>query len=233
MSTTYRALRASAAAVALSLFATVGATAQESARERAQRTLPPQVYENIEALATEVSASGVPGDPLFSKALEGRAKGVPPGRLLPAIRQYANRLGIARGALGPEASIPTIVAGADAIQRGVSAEVLRSLPRDRPRSPVALLVLAELMESGVPTDRAVALVRQAMVQRTRDAQMLNIPARVRRLIRDGVPPQEAIDRVRRQLRRLRGSNLGPVLSPSDAYYTDRLRRLTTGTSTIG
>ena len=150
----------------------------------------------------------MPGDPLFNKALEGQAKRVPAQLLMPAVRAYAGRLGQARSALGPAASVPLLVAGADAIQRGVPSDALRALPQDRPRSPVALLVLAELLESGVPTDRALEVLRVSMDQRMQDTRMLDIPVRVRRLIRNGVPPQEAIDRVRRMMQRDRGGAFG-------------------------
>jgi hypothetical protein len=141
---------------------------------------------------------------------------------------YGDRLGSARRALGPAADVPLLVAGADALQRGVPATALESLPADRPRSAVALLVLAELHESGVPTDRALAVLRQALDARTDEARMLGITARVRRLIRDGVPPREAIDRVRRTLRRDRG-RVGPPVPPgsepttSDGLLRDRIR----------
>ena len=208
--------------------AATGLTAQESARARAQRTLPPDVFAGVAALANEMADLDIPDGPLFNKALEGTAKRVPAERLLPAIRAYADRLGQARTAFGPAASVPLLVAGADAIQRGVPRDALRSLRSDRPRSPIAVLVLAELLESGVPTDRALAVLRQAMAQRTQDARMLDIPVRVRRLIRDGVPPHEAIDRVRRAMRRNRGGNVGPALPPgtgalSDARLRDRRR----------
>lgn len=216
-----------AAAVALfALAETTPLIAQEpveiTARARAEQTLPPDVFRGVTALADEVSASGVPAEPLFSKALEGMAKRVPPDRLLPAVRAYAGRLGESRMALGDQASIPLVVAGADAIQRGVPREALESLPRDRPRSPVAVLVLAELMESGVPADRAIAVLRQSMDQRIQDRRMLEITARVRRLIRDGVPPHEAIDRVRRAMRRDR--RIGPLPTGDQVISDRRLRR---------
>lgn len=194
---------------------------QATARARARATLPPDVFSELEDLSVEMEAAGVPTEPLFAKALEGAAKRVPPDRLVPAVRVHAGRLRRAREALGPSATAPLLVAGADALQRGVPADALRSLPRDRPRSPVALLVLAELLESGVPTDRALETVAQAMRQRTRDARMLDIPARVRRLVRDGVPPREAIDRVRRMLRRERGGMVGPHLPVGDQPLSDQ------------
>ncbi len=200
-----------------------GLLAQETARDRAQRTLPPEVFRELSALADEAGSAGVPTDPLYAKALEGAAKRVPAGRLMPAVRAYAGRLDVARQALGTEAATPLLVAGADAIQRGVTPETLRNLPSDRPRSPMAVIMLAELLESGVPTDRALAIVREIMVQRMRDDRMLDVSARVRRLIREGLTPQEAIDRVRRNLQRLRDGSAGPPVPPGSGATTDVVR----------
>lgn len=220
--------RATVVAILLSLAGSPGAlsaqAAPETARARAERTLPPEVFRDVSALAQELEASGVPSEALFNKALEGSAKRVPPGRLMPAVRAYGGRLGQARGALGPQASVPLVIAGADAIQRGVPADVIRSLPTDRPRSPVALLVLAELLESGVPADRAVAVLRQSMDLRMQDGRMLDIPARVRRMIRNGVPPREAIDRVRQAIQRDRGGLIGPGGPSGDRPFADRRLR---------
>ena len=209
-------------AVALGM-SVMGLEAQETARDRAQRALPPQVFQELSSMADELGRAGVPEDPLYSKALEGVAKRVPPPMLLPAVRAYADRLGEARLAFGVEATTPLLVAGADAIQRGVPVEALRGLPSDRPRSPLAVVVLADLLESGVPTDRALAVLREIMIQRVRDDRMLDVSARVRRLIRDGLTPQEAIDRVRRNMGRLRDGSLGPPVPPgSEPAIGDRL-----------
>jgi hypothetical protein len=210
--------------IALTALAASSLVAQDTPQERARQTLPPEIFQDLSALAEDLSQAGIPEEPLFNKALEGMAKRVPPERLLPAIRAYAGRLTDARRALGPTASVPLLVAGADALQRGVSPEALRSLPTDRPRSPVALLVLAELLESGVPRDRALAILRQAMEQSAQDARILDITPRVRRLIRQGVPPQEAVDRVRRALERDRGS-IGPPVPPGSQPTTDRVRSI--------
>jgi hypothetical protein len=204
-------------------FAGTGLAAQESARERAQRTLAPQIFEQLSLLAAEMSTSGVPDEPLYVKALEGAAKRVPPERLVPAVREYAARLGEARLAFGAGAPVPLLVAGADALQRGVSREALRSLPSDRPRSPMAVLALAELLEAGVPMGRALEILREAMAQRTADDGMLDISARVRQLIRQGVAPQDAVDRVRRALLRER-ARIGPAVPPgSEPISRDRPR----------
>jgi hypothetical protein len=204
-------------------FSAGGAHAQESARARAQLTLPPAVYAELDALATNLAPEGVPSEPLYAKALEGAAKRVPPDRIVPAVRNYAMRLGEARQALGTSAAVPLLVAGADALQRGVSREALRSLSSDRPRSPLALLALAELVESGVPPERAIAILRDVMAQSTNDGGMLDVAARVRRLVRQGATPQEALDRVLRALQRER-ARVGPAVPPgSEPILRDRPR----------
>jgi hypothetical protein len=197
--------------------------AQETARERARRTLAAPVFTDLSALAADMQTRGIPEEPLFAKALEGAAKRVPPERLVPAVRDYAGRLGQARDALGQDAGVPLLVAGADALQRGVPANTLRSLPTDRPRSPMALLVLAELVESGVPADRALAIVREVMAQRVRDERMLDASARVRMLIRQGVAPRDAVEQVRAMLRNRAGS-VGPAVPPGSQPLTRERRR---------
>lgn len=209
-------------ALALNASAYADGHAQDSARERAQATLPPEVLSDLSSLASSLAAEGVPEEPLYQKALEGAAKRVPPERIVPAVRDYALRLSEARRVLGPDASGPLLVAGADALQRGVSREALRSLPADRPRSPLAVLALAELVETGVPPERAIAMIRDLMSQNPNDGRMLDITARVRMLIRQGATPQEALERVMRALQRER-ARVGPAVPPgSQPLRPDRI-----------
>ncbi len=205
--------------------------AQETARDRARETLPPQVFQEVEALAAGARRDGIPEEPLFNKALEGAAKHVPPERLLPAVVAYASRLGEARGAFGQASTEPLLIAGADALQRGVRLETLRALGQDPGEggaggpggvgpSPMAVLVLADLVESGVPADRALGVLREAMRMRVRDQEMLGISARVRQLLRQGQSPQEAADQVRRALQQGRGSGgMGPPVPPGSEPVT--------------
>ena len=136
---------------------------------------------------------------------------------------FAGRLRVARGAFGPEATGPLLVAGADALQRGVGAEALRGLGEQPGRSPMAVLVLAELVETGVPAERALGLVREAMQRRAREQQMLGLPAQVRRLMQQGRSPQEAVEQVRRALARGRGGGVGPPVPPGSEPVTRQRR----------
>ena len=186
-------------------------SAQETPRTRAQGTLPADVFAQVDAAARAAEQEGIPGDILFNKALEGAAKRVPADRLAPAVEAYAGRLRQARGAFGPEARGPLLVAGADALQRGVGADVLRALGQSPDRSPMACLVLADLMETGVGGDHALSLVREALQRRAREQQMLDMPAQVRRLMRQGRSAQDAVEQVRRGLQRGRG--MTPPVAP--------------------
>ena len=205
---------------------------QETARERARVALPAPVFQEIEALAAEAGRQGIPEEALYNKALEGIAKRVPADRLVPAVGTYAVRLREAQGAFGALANPPLIVAGADAIQRGVEAETLRRLgeerregqpagqPEEAGPTPVAVLVLADLVEAGVPADRALDVLHEAMRMRTREQQMLGISGQVRRLMRQGQSPQDAAEQVRRALMRGRGGGgVGPPIPPGSEPST--------------
>ncbi len=204
--------------------------AQESARERARVALSAGLFQEIDALATQAQREGIPSDPLFNKALEGVAKHVPEAQLLPAVNRYAVRLQEAHGAFGANSPGPLVVAGADALQRGVGVEDLRRLGRGEGGgpgpSPMAVLVLADLVEAGVPAERALGVLQEAMRMRTREQEMLGISAQVRQLMRQGRSPQEAADQVGRALQQGRGGGggVGPPVPPGSEPMTQGRRQ---------
>ena len=201
--------------LALLMAALVGnpLSAQDTPRSRARETLPADLFAQVDAAARAAEQDGIPGDILFNKALEGAAKRVPADRLMPAVEAYAGRLRQARGAFGPGAQGPLLVAGADALQRGVGADLLHGLGQSPDRSPMACLVLADLVETGIGGDHALSLVREALQRRAREQQMLDMPAQVRRLMRQGQSAQDAVDQVRRGLQRQRGGGMTPPVAP--------------------
>ena len=174
-------------------------SAQVDLRNRAREALPPEAFEQVEVLAAEAEAEGIPTDPLFDKAVEGVAKGIPTDRILPAVMAHADRLRLARGVLGTDVGTPVMVAGADALAKGVPSESLREL-RPAERTSMALLVLGDLIEAGVPADEAIAVVREALSRGAADQAMLTIRPTVHRLLSDGRTPTDAADAIRRALR---------------------------------
>ena len=173
--------------------------AQVDLRDRAREALPPEAFEQISVLAAAAEAEGIPTDPLFGKAVEGVAKGIPTDRILPAVAIHADRLRVARGVLGAEVGSPVIVAGADALAKGVPSRSLGEL-RPTERTSMALLVLGDLIQAGVSADEAIAVVREALSHGAADQAMLTIRPTVQRLLRDGRTPTDAADAIRRALR---------------------------------
>ena len=209
--------------------------AQERARDRAREALPAEVFRGIEALARDAARNGTPADPLFSKALEGMAKRVPVDRIIPAVTAYSHRLREAQVAFGPGADESVVVAGADALQRGVDAEALRQLGGEGPGgpggpgqgpgpSPMAVLILADLVEAGVPAQRALGVVHEALRQRAREQEMLGLSGQVRHLMRQGQSPQEAAEQVRKALQRGRGGGMAPPVPPGSEPVTSGRRK---------
>lgn len=202
---------------------------QESARSRARAALPPDVFSDLDQLAGQLAEEGIPSGPLFNKALEGLAKRVPPQRIVPAVNRYAGQLRLARNAFGAAANGPLLVAGADAIQRGVETNILNRLGQREEGgpnlSPMAVLVLADLVEAGVPAERALGVLREAMRMRQNEQQMLGISGRVRQLMRQGQSPQDAAEQVRRAIQRgRRGGGVGPPVPPGSEPVTSTRRQ---------
>jgi len=175
--------------------------AQEEPTQRLRAALPAEGVAEVERIVAAAVESGIPSAPLYDKALEGAAKRVPVPMILRALESYAGRLEESMSLLGSEAPSPSIVAGADALQRGVPGEALRSIGEAAgARTPVALVVLGDLAESGIPTDGAVDAVREALSRNQEPDALLHVPAAVRRLLRDGIPPDRAVRDVTRLMR---------------------------------
>jgi len=224
-------------AVAAALMLASSASAQtgplaSDGRARAQTALPPDVFAQVDQVAARAAQSGVPAEPIWDKALEGAAKRVPPARIAPAVSEYATRLAAAQGALGAGLPADALVAAADALRRGVPATALGQLGEARPRA-MALVVLADLVETGVPVDRALEVVREAIARRTADDEMMAINARVRAAMRQGETPATAAERVRRTIREGRpaatptrdraGPPAPPGSQPRDPTMTPTMR----------
>lgn len=160
--------------------------------DRVRQSFPAEAADEIARIVEDAGATGLPAGPVVGKALEGAAKGVPPDRVVSAVSAYADRLREAAGLL-PEGVPPDgLVAGADALRRGADPEAVREVAgRAGGATPEALVVLGDLTEAGVPADRAVEVVTEALARGRRGQALLAMPAAVRRLTRQGTPPGRA------------------------------------------
>ncbi len=196
------------------------ALGQADVRERARAVLSPPILEAVEGLVRDAEADGLPGDPLFAKALEGAAKGIPETRLVSALDGFAGRLRDAHVLLGPQTPAPLLVAGVDAMTRGVPNETIRALTTAE-RRPITLVVLGDLVQSGIEPPDALSVVREALSRRANDEALLDIPAMARTLMREQATTDEALAALRRRLRDSGGRVGAPAPPGSEPVSRDR------------
>ncbi|HUF27086.1 MAG TPA: hypothetical protein VMM18_08925 [Gemmatimonadaceae bacterium] len=116
----------------------------------------------IVAIADSATLAGLPAelaDKLVSRALLGASRGAAPGAIIDAVRSLAQRMGSAQQALGPARPVE-IDAAAEALRVGVQPLTLSQLRSAQPRGAVdvALVVLVDLVQRGVPVDTASRLI---------------------------------------------------------------------------
>lgn len=139
--------------------------------------------QRIDAARRHADATGIPVSLLDLKVAEGRAKGVPADRIAGAVEIRLSLLSRAReamvGAGRGSVSAADLSAGADALAAGVTTEALASLARSAPgdRRAVAIAVLAQLVQEGDRSDRALERVRLAMAN---PETLRTLPGQVRR-----------------------------------------------------
>ncbi|HEU0077510.1 MAG TPA: hypothetical protein VFQ76_07655 [Longimicrobiaceae bacterium] len=148
--------------------------------------------QRIEAARRRAEATGIPVSLLDMKVAEGRAKGAPADRIAGAVEIRLSLLSRAReamvGAGRGTLTAADLSAGADALSAGVSAEALGSLTRSAPgdRRAVAIAVLAQLVQEGDGSERALERVRLALAN---PETLRTLPGQVRR--GNGVPGERA------------------------------------------
>ena len=138
-------------------------------------------------------AAGLPTEPLIDKALEGARKRADGSRIARAVSALATRLGTSRSSLGAGASESDLVAGAAALQSGVSSDILHQLRAARPTGAlsVPLVVLSDLVTRGVPTDTAAAVVLLVAREGMGDDAFLTLQRDVQRDVLGGALPASA------------------------------------------
>ncbi|HET7188715.1 MAG TPA: hypothetical protein VFI52_11190 [Gemmatimonadaceae bacterium] len=175
------------------------------------------------------SARGIPSAPLLAKVREGRLKRANTARIRSALASLVARLDSARAALGPAASTDELVAGADAFAAGADATAVRAVRAASAGRPVSapLGALAQLVASGVPGPRAVAMVVELLRRNASPAQVLAFGNSVESDVVSGLPAEEAA------VLRLHsfGVNAGDALTfPQDMPATIRPGNLNTTTT---
>lgn len=115
-------------------------------------------------------AAGIPTSLLESKIAEGRAKGVDMARIEAAVESRTDALIRASEAFGEAgvegASNAELSVAADALEGGVSAEVLQTISMEAPqeRRAVAIAALTHLVAEGVVESEALVQVESALAR---------------------------------------------------------------------
>ena len=157
--------------------------------------LSQETISRLTRVARTAQENGVPPQLIRQKVTEGVSKGVRGQRLENAIADYARRLVAARSLLGSRAAPEVLDAAAEATARGVPPARIRGFAndnRDQRRVVVGLRVIAELRETGVPTDPAVRAVQSAMDRGVTGERLFALSAAVRRRVRQGESPMNAL-----------------------------------------
>lgn len=177
--------------------------AQERAHSRLEERVSPDVARAVNAIADSVRRRGLPVEPLFRKAIEGGAKGVPAERIVAAVRIEADHLAVAAEALRSAGVTPeaeAVEAGGYAINAGLSPENVTALARSG-RLPDALVASLRssgtLVALGVPAGQAVSLVQQWVQAGRSPTEVLLLPHQLQAAMARGAPPAQAAAEVGR------------------------------------
>ena len=162
--------------------------------------LDPQTLAAVRAIIDSARRDSVPLQALEDKALEGAAKHVPVGRIVGAVRQLSVELRDARALLraaAPRAALADgeIVAAADTRRRAVPAVEVSRLRNHVPATAplvVALTVLGDLVQRGIPADQAREVIEELIAAGVSAQQIADIPTRMDVGLRVGAPPLDAL-----------------------------------------
>jgi hypothetical protein len=155
----------------------------------------------IEAAIQLGVADGLPRNLLVNRALEGVAKGMGSEVVLAAVHTLADELRQATTVVGPDANEAHLEKAADGLRNGLDRRFLVELYRENPADfPVMVIALEDLLHTGVTVRVAQNMLRDASSRGLGANELLRLPANVRRLVRAGRTPLEAVRSVRAGMR---------------------------------
>lgn len=152
--------------------------AQQNPADRLAEVLPADVVGQVLDVIAAAQASGLPGGAVANLALEGVAKGRSSDEVLAAVSLLVSDMGRAQDALLAAGHAPEggeIEAATAAIRMGVDGQSISELARTGPSGrslAVPLLVMGGLAERGLPSDQALAAVRDRLAARADDAALI-------------------------------------------------------------
>lgn len=222
-----RTLRRSILAALLLATTSAAAAAQvipAETHQRLQRSLDAETYRAVAVVFDSARVRGLPVQPLVNRALQATLHRTPGPRVQAAVAKLADRLAIAKAALGAGSSDAEIAAGANALAVGVPTRTLAQIRDLSPGKPVTvpLGVLTELVARRVAVGAASQMVVALMRNGATPAQLVSLSDDVAHDADAGIDPGAALDI------RTRG-----VLGTLERAVGDEVRLTMPGTATGG
>ncbi len=155
----------------------------------------------IEAAIQLGLADGLPRNLLVDKAIEGAAKGMGSEVILAAVYTLTDELRQAGTVVGLDADEVNLEKAADGLRSGLDQSFLVELYRENSEDfAMVVVALEDLLRTGVTVRVAQNMLRDASSRGLRVNELLRLPANVRRLVREGRTPFEAVRSVRASMR---------------------------------
>jgi hypothetical protein len=182
--------------VHIAALAPAAARAQVDPLQRLAEVLPPEVADQVLARVEAARARDLPAQAMANLALEGVAKGRGAAEVLAAVELLVADMGRAQEALqaaGRQTAEGELEAATAALRMGVAGSDVSELARSGPSGrslTVPLLVLGGLAERGLPSDEALAAVRDRLQARADDAALLGDFPDVGRGLGRGMRPDQ-------------------------------------------
>lgn len=177
-----RTIVATMVAVCIGGSALAAQTPAHDPSARLREALPADVAERVIARIAAARARELPAQALENRALKFAARGVKPDDVERAVAAHASRLEQSKQALesarGKRASGDEVEAGAEAIRMGVDGTAVSALAKSAPSGrslAVPLYVIGSLAERGLPSDEALAYVKERLEARASDADLERLP----------------------------------------------------------
>lgn len=151
---------------------------------RLRQVLPADVADRLLARIAAARARQLPAAALEQRALKFAARGVAPADIERSVDEQADRMEVAKQALASargRAPGDEIEAGAEAIRQGVDGAAVSALARSAPSGrslAVPLYVIGSLAARGLPSDAALARVRDRLAAGASDTDLEQLPAQL-------------------------------------------------------
>ncbi len=185
-------------ALMIVVIALAGMVSDVSAQTSLPAGLDPAARLAIERVIDSARNAGLPLDPLYAKAAEGKLKQAPDAQIVVAVRALASRFRLLRAELGPALGAASMTAAATALAAGIPISSIRDMldaargSRDAASDFAGALVTAtDLVAQRVSPESAVSAVQSLLARRATPDQFARLRAGVGEVIANGRSPDIA------------------------------------------